>query len=110
MAQVILTLCIDIWLLAIYYHFEINKDSFKARKTFLKALKTNKKRKDFWLEYFRFELKFLEIIKKRKSVSGVEEVTQEEPKRKDSEESGNIEMFDDGMEEETDKKVTGKMR
>jgi len=93
---------LDIWLLAIYYHFEINKDPFKARKTFLKALKTNNKRKDFWLEYFRFELSFLEMIKKRKNVSGIEEEkAAQESKRKDSEESGNMEMFDDGdMEEE----------
>ena len=94
--------------MAVYYHFEINKDPFKARKTFLKALKTNNKRKDFWLEYFRFELNFLEMIKKRKNISGVEEevadAEESKNKRKDSEESGNIEMFDDGdMEEEKPK-------
>jgi hypothetical protein len=31
----------DLWLLAVYYHFEMNNNPFRARKTFLKGLKMN---------------------------------------------------------------------
>lgn len=92
---------LDIWLLAVYYQVEMNNNPFKARKIFLKGLKMNPERrvynqffphdKDFWLEYFRFELKFLEIVKKRKEMMGV---VDEEPK----EGSENNEEGDDDEE------------
>jgi hypothetical protein len=64
--------------LAAYYHFEMNNNPFKARKTLLKALKVNpnnkvnltyySNQKSFWLEYFRFELKHFQKIVERQQI------------------------------------------
>ena len=58
------------WLLGVYYEFDVQKNPFKARKLFFKALKLNGRNLDFWLEYFSFEIKFLAILAKRAKFLG----------------------------------------
>lgn len=54
-----------IWLIAIYYELEFNSNPFKARQLFIKAIKMNTRMQDMWVEYFRFECKFIKLIEKR---------------------------------------------
>lgn len=51
--------------MAIYFEFEGNNNPFKARKIFYRCLKVNGNNMDVWLEYFKFELKFSELILQR---------------------------------------------
>jgi len=58
--------------MAIYYEYETNNNPFKARKIFYKLLKVNSNKIDVWVEYFKFEFKFLEQIYQRESFLGGE--------------------------------------
>ena len=59
---------LSFWLIGVYYEFEIMRNPFKARKLFFKALRINGSKFDYWLEYFAFEVKFLEILTKRAQI------------------------------------------
>lgn len=59
---------LDLWLLAVYYEFEVNRSPFKARTIFHTALQVNGKDMDFWEAYFLFEIKFLDVIHKRRAL------------------------------------------
>ena len=52
-------------MIGIYYEFDINKNPFKGRQVFHKAIKLNGKSLDFWLEYLRFEAKFVKLVEER---------------------------------------------
>eukprot|EP01017_Pseudomicrothorax_dubius_P027793 TRINITY_DN3245_c0_g2_i2.p1 TRINITY_DN3245_c0_g2~~TRINITY_DN3245_c0_g2_i2.p1 ORF type:complete len:616 (-),score=136.02 TRINITY_DN3245_c0_g2_i2:26-1873(-) len=53
---------LDLWLSAVYFEVEENRNIFKARKIFHRAMAANNTNKQFWKEYLRFELKACEIL------------------------------------------------
>lgn len=58
---------LELWLSGVYYEFEVNKNPWKARKVFHKAIKVNRTNLEFWVEYLRFELMFAQLILERDS-------------------------------------------
>lgn len=56
---------LQFWLIGIYYEFEIERNPFKARKIFFKALKINGANIEFWREYFAFEARFFQLVSER---------------------------------------------
>lgn len=56
---------IDLWLSAVYYQFEIEKNPFSARKMMFKALKFNKNELKIWSEYIKFEVAYLDLVHQR---------------------------------------------
>lgn len=59
---------LDLWLSGVFYEFEVNKNPWKARKVFHKAIKVNRTNLEFWVEYLRFELMFTQIILERENM------------------------------------------
>lgn len=57
-----------LWLVGIYYEFEVNRNPFKSRQQFLRALKLNPSSSDLWSEYFRFECKFVKLVESRQEL------------------------------------------
>lgn len=75
------------WLLGVYHEFEVERNPFKARKIFFKALKINGANQDFWREYFGFEARFFKLVTERakliKKGIDVEESKKESDKNDD---------------------------
>jgi U3 small nucleolar RNA-associated protein 6 len=40
---------LELWLSGVYYEFEVNKNPWKARKVYHKALKVNRTNLEFWV-------------------------------------------------------------
>lgn len=59
---------IKLWLVGIYYEFEVNRNPFKSRQQFLRALKLNPNSSELWAEYFRFECKFVKLVESRQEL------------------------------------------
>lgn len=59
---------IKLWLVGIYYEFEVLRNPFKGRQLFLRALKLNSASSEIWSEYFRFECKFVKLIESRQEI------------------------------------------
>lgn len=57
-----------LWLIGIYYEFDINRNPFKGRNLFLKALKLNPTSSDLWSEYFRYECRFVKLVEERQDL------------------------------------------
>lgn len=66
-----------IWLTAIYFEFEVNQNPFSARRLFLRCMQMNSGQPRAWIEYARFEMKFIEKVSKRKELLGLNDETQE---------------------------------
>lgn len=60
---------LELWLLGVYFEFEILHNPFKARRIFLKALKINGRNFEFWKEYFIFEIRFMKLLNERRKIS-----------------------------------------
>lgn len=56
---------IELWKIGAYYEFEIQRNPFKARQLFHKAIKSNGKSMDTWLAYLEFEAKFVKLVEQR---------------------------------------------
>lgn len=59
---------VKLWLIGIYYEFDINRNPFKGRNLFLRSLKLNPNSSEIWAEYFRFECKFVKLIEERQDL------------------------------------------
>lgn len=59
---------LDFWRIAAYNEFENNSNSLAARNIFQKCLRINKRELDAHLDYFTFELKFVDRIMQRRNV------------------------------------------
>lgn len=70
---------VKLWLLGIYYEFEVLRNPFKGRQMFLRALKLNSASAEIWSEYLRFECKFVKLIESRQDI-----ITGESKKKKSS--------------------------
>ena len=58
---------LDFWKIGAYNEYENNNNALAARNLFLKCLRLNMNNIDAHIDYFIFELKFVEkIIKRRK--------------------------------------------
>jgi hypothetical protein len=59
---------LDFWKIAAYNEYENNFNSSNARNFFQKSLRINKNNLNAYLDYFTFELKFVQKINERKSL------------------------------------------
>lgn len=78
----------QIWLVAIYFEFELNSNPFRARQLFMKALKLNTRSINLWIEYFQFECKFIKMVERR------EDVLKGQSTKKDETDAGFDEAFE----------------
>jgi hypothetical protein len=79
---------VEIWLVAIYFEFELNSNPFRARQLFMKALKLNTRSISLWIEYFQFECKFIKMVERR------EDVLKGQSSKKEETETGFDEAFE----------------
>ncbi len=56
---------LDFWLIGVYTELDIKGNLFSGRKLMLQAIRNNTKNPSFYLEYFRFEVRFFEKVKQR---------------------------------------------
>jgi len=57
-----------LWILAAKFEFETMVSPSSARALFQRALKINPKVKKLWIEYFKFELLYVELVQKRQAI------------------------------------------
>jgi len=62
---------VDFWKIAAYNEFENNSNALAARSLFQKCLRLNSNELEAHLEYFIFELKFVEKIVLRRNLLAV---------------------------------------
>ena len=56
---------LDFWLVGVYTELDMKGNLFSGRKLMLQAVRNNPESPQFYVEYFRFEVKFYEKIKTR---------------------------------------------
>lgn len=56
---------LDFWLIGVYTELDIKGNLFSGRKLMLQAIRNNSQNPSFYLEYFRFEVRFFEKVKQR---------------------------------------------
>ena len=80
------------WLLGVYHEFEVERNPFKARKIFFKALKINGANLDFWREYFGFEARFFKLVSERAKL--IKKGIEVEESKKESDKNDDFIGFD----------------
>ena len=65
---------LDFWRIAAYNEFENNFNSLAARNFFQKCLRINKNSLDAYLDYFIFELKFVQKLVERREILKVNKI------------------------------------
>jgi U3 small nucleolar RNA-associated protein 6 len=68
---------VPFWLRAARHQFDENANMDVARKLMLRALRINRSSELLWIQYFRFEYCYIDRIRKRMSVLGVDEAARE---------------------------------
>lgn len=68
----VLSLCVqthstilDFWLIGVYTELDLKGNLFSGRKLMLQAIRNNSDNPAFYVEYFRFEVRFFEKVKQR---------------------------------------------
>ena len=56
---------LDFWLIGVYTELDLKGNLFSGRKLMLQAIRNNSDNPSFYVEYFRFELRFFEKVKQR---------------------------------------------
>ena len=56
---------LDFWLIGVYTELDMKGNLFSGRKLMMQAVRNNPNTASFYIEYFRFEVKFYEKIKTR---------------------------------------------
>jgi U3 small nucleolar RNA-associated protein 6 len=56
---------LDFWLIGVYTELDIKGNLFSGRKLMLQAIRNNSENPNFYIEYFRFEVRFFEKVKQR---------------------------------------------
>ena len=56
---------LDFWLVGVYTELDLKGNLFSGRKLMLQAIRNNSLNPAFYLEYFRFEVRFFEKVKQR---------------------------------------------
>jgi hypothetical protein len=56
---------LDFWLIGVYTELDIKGNLFSGRKLMLQAIRNNPQNSSFYIEYFRFEVRFFEKVKQR---------------------------------------------
>jgi U3 small nucleolar RNA-associated protein 6 len=56
---------LDFWLIGVYTELDIKGNLFSGRKLMLQAIRNNPENPSFFVEYFRFEVRFFEKVKQR---------------------------------------------
>lgn len=57
--------CLDFWLIGAYTELDVKGNLFNGRKLILQSIRANPNNAAFYVEYFRFEIKFFEKVKMR---------------------------------------------
>ncbi|EPZ31089.1 hypothetical protein O9G_006285, partial [Rozella allomycis CSF55] len=65
------------WIMAASWEFEQNGNVGAARKLMQRALRINPQAEKLWLEYFRLEWMFINLLKERRKVLGLKDQEQE---------------------------------
>lgn len=78
---------IDFWLISVYTELDIKGNMFASRNLMLQAIRNNPESAIFYVEYFRFEVHFLQKIKQR------QEILQSKPREKEA-----IDFVDEEMD------------
>lgn len=84
-----------LWLIGIYYEFDIVRNPYKARNLFLRALKLNSSSSELWAEYFRFECKFVKLVEERQDLLAGETKGESTGLELDTEENEGFLAFED---------------
>ena len=56
---------LDFWLIGVYTELDLKGNLFSGRKLMLQAIRNNSDNPAFYVEYFRFEVRFFEKVKQR---------------------------------------------
>lgn len=56
---------LDFWLIGVYTELDLKGNLFSGRKLMLQAIRNNSDNPAFYVEYFRFEVRFFEKVKSR---------------------------------------------
>jgi hypothetical protein len=56
---------LDFWLIGVYTELDLKGNLFSGRKLMLQAIRNNSDNAAFYVEYFRFEVRFFEKVKQR---------------------------------------------
>ena len=56
---------LDFWLIGVYTELDVKGNLFSGRKLMLQAIRNNPDNANFYVEYFRFEVRFFEKVKER---------------------------------------------
>ncbi|CDW85134.1 u3 small nucleolar rna-associated protein 6 [Stylonychia lemnae] len=56
---------LDFWLIGVYAEHDMRGNLFSSRKLMLQAIRNNPDNANFYVEYFKYEIKFFEKIKQR---------------------------------------------
>lgn len=56
---------LDFWLIGVYTELDMRGNLFSSRKLMLQAIRSNPESPSFYLEYFKYEVRFFEKIKTR---------------------------------------------
>jgi hypothetical protein len=56
---------LDFWLVGVYTELDLKGNLFSGRKLMLQAIRNNPLNPEYYLEYFRFEVRFFEKVKQR---------------------------------------------
>lgn len=59
---------LDFWLVGVYSELDLKGNLFSSRKLMLQAIRNNEDDAKFYVEYFRYELRFLEKVRQRSQI------------------------------------------
>ncbi|KAI9270412.1 hypothetical protein BDA99DRAFT_319483 [Phascolomyces articulosus] len=85
----------ELWILASSWEFEDNANPSAARVLMQRALRLNADNKNLWHEYFRLELLYVEKIKLRRRVLGVDDKSLEQQRKEEEERAMDVDEMDE---------------
>lgn len=59
---------LDFWMIGVYTELDLKGNLFSSRKLMLQAIRNNEVNPDFYVEYFKYETKFLEKVRQRREI------------------------------------------
>ncbi|KAI9488103.1 U3 small nucleolar RNA-associated protein 6-domain-containing protein [Zychaea mexicana] len=85
----------ELWILAASWEFEDNANPAAARVLMQRALRLNPDSESLWHEYFRLELLYVEKIKMRRRLLGVDEKSLEQQKKEEEQRAMEVDESDE---------------
>ncbi|KAG2226810.1 hypothetical protein INT45_005775 [Circinella minor] len=85
----------ELWILASSWEFEDNANPSAARVLMQRGLRLNADKEDLWHEYFRLELLYIEKIKLRRRILGVDDQSLEQQRKEEEERAMDVDESDE---------------